>query len=111
MSDVTQFEREPEFLLDLRWILLQFRGDYKASVVWSIIGLITRFCAHSAVIRAKFAVTLPLAAFLADLWLSLPATSHEREVKVLDLLRHATFGVELDRVENYVVNLLPKLLE
>ena len=108
---MTQFDREPEFLLDLRWILLQLKGDYKSPVVWSIIALVTKLCGQSAVIRSKIAVTLPLAPFLTDLWLSLPSTSHEREVKVLDLLRYATFGVELDRIENYVVNLLPKILE
>ena len=52
-----------------------------------------------------------LLATLTDLLLSLPPTSKERGLKVLDLMRSAAFGIAVHREEEFIIKLVPKLVE
>eukprot|EP00095_Tigriopus_kingsejongensis_P012541 snap_masked-scaffold262_size232883-processed-gene-1.8 protein:Tk12541 transcript:snap_masked-scaffold262_size232883-processed-gene-1.8-mRNA-1 annotation:"protein cip2a" len=95
----------------MAWYLQQHHKEYKLSSIWTIIKLLTKWSSQSHPIRTYLAGSMAMAPYLTDLYLLLPATSHERGVKVLALLRHVTAHLVLRRCETFVLDLVPKLVE
>ncbi len=98
---------------DLLWLVSRAAssGDPKhPSCAWQAVALLTRLSAASAAVRRDLCRRLRAAAALTDLLLALPQTSHERRLKVLDLLRAATFDARVNRLESFVLSLVPRLV-
>ncbi len=100
---------------DLHWLVsraVSGGGDPKhPACAWQALSVLTRLAARSARIRSVLRSRLRAPATLTDLLLALPATCHERRAKVLDLLRHVACGAKVYRMEAFLRQLLPRLVQ
>jgi hypothetical protein len=113
ISDASVFEANPDFFVEIRFLVsgVARKSDYKSGVFWQIVSLLARLCSRSSDIRICLRDRVPILPDLVDLLNVLPATSQERSAKLLDLIRFLTKGILISKIDTFLMQLLPKLLE
>ncbi len=107
-SNPVAFETNPEVISDLHWPLTLTSS--RPPLTWRTLNLVTRLASRSEKLRKLMRDKLRSVAVLTDLLLALPDTSKEKFLKVLEALTHVTFGIKLHRVEDFLLQLVPRLL-
>lgn len=111
ISDVSDLSSHPDTLVDLNWLLVTASSEVKSPLLWSVLALILRWCRSHPWIHRMMRDRFQLCSTLTPILLSLPTTTHERCLKLLEALRWSVAGLRLPRLESFVLDLIPKLLE
>ena len=100
--------------MDLHWLLTVSTDNSDGgqnNLVMIAISLLTRLCSADYSVSSFLREKLRIQATLTDLLTSVPLTNHSKSAKILDLLRHVTFKIRLQRQEAFLQDLISRLFE
>ena len=117
----------PTLLMDIQWILTVNVENRKKSrrtaaeannteegqnsLVTVALNLLTRLCTTDRSVSIFLRDKIRIHATLTDLLILVPLTNHQKCAKILDLLRHVTFNIKLQRQESFLQDLIARLFQ
>ena len=127
-SSIKLFCSCPTLLMDLQWILtvnIEHRRrsrranpddnnsseEGQNSLVTIAINLLTKLCSADRSVSAFLRNKLRIQLTLTDLLMLTPITNHQKCGKILELLRHTTFNLKLERQESFLQDLIARLIQ
>ena len=81
------------------------------SLVTVALNLLTRLCSIDRSVSIFLRDKIRIHATLTDLLILVPLTNHQKSAKILDLLRHVTFNIKLQRQESFLQDLIARLFQ
>ena len=114
--------------MDLQWVLTvnvenrkrSRRGNSESSstsdegqnsLVTTALNLLIKLCGIDHSVSGFLRSKLRIQSTLTDLLILAPKTNHQRCAKILDLLRHVTFNIKLQRQESFLQDLITRLFQ
>ena len=81
------------------------------SLVTTALNLLTKFCSVDRSVSVFLRDKLRIQTTLTDLLILVSLTNHQKCAKILDLLRHVTMNIKLQRQESFLQDLIARLFQ
>ena len=95
--------------MDLQWILTVNRK--KEQPITVALNMLTKLSSMDTSISTFLRDKIRIHATLTNLLIQVPLTNHQKCAKILDLLRHVTINIKLQRQESFLQDLIARLFQ
>ena len=90
--------------MDLQWILT-------VNVSMPAVNILTKLCSIDRSVQNFLRDKIRIHTTLTDLLMKVPLTNHQKSAKILELLRHVTMNIKLQRQESFLQDLVARLFQ
>jgi hypothetical protein len=100
-------------LFDANWLVSAMVASSPSmpSSLWTLLATLNRWCLRFEEARLFLRDRVRYLPTLTKVLLALPATTVEKRSKLMDYMRTAAVGIRIGRMEAFVMDLVPKLVE